>query len=170
MEFLVSVPSSVRSLNNTSIPAYSFYSTVANEPEDYYLLTYPNGLLSTLTREHTGDAAYLFQYAVWHHKRSLGGVAPYYDPIIVSNLSSMDFLYLENGAPANMASAASEMSMAVREWRIGYVVIHPEQLPLETIQSIKELLGKTGALCPPVARDGLIVYRALWHPYGCPEG
>src|SRR5574341_59072 len=159
--------SSIRPLYTTPMRTYAFYSSLASESEDYYVLTYPNGLLSTLTDEHPGDEPHLFQYAVWHHKRSLGGIAPYYDPVIAANLSGMGFLYVDSDTPTDLETASSSMSAAIREWRIGYVVIHTDELTPETVSRIQELAAASDALCPPVQRENLVIYRALWHPYGC---
>jgi hypothetical protein len=164
---LLANPAALRRYASGPVQNFSFYEEVSTEPEDYLLLTYPFGLVSSQNERSVGEHAELSLYAVWHHKRALSGVAPYYGPDIHESFEAMQFLYPEALVPEDMAGAAGDLGVAVRDWRIGYVVVHADLLSEETRNTIDELARQSESLCPAVVQDGLVIYRADWHPYEC---
>jgi hypothetical protein len=158
---------SIRSIPSHEVSVPAFYTSIAAEPEDYVLLDYPVGLVSLADDRTVGDTAYLAQYAIWHLKRPVSGLSPYYEPHVFDQVQETAFLFPEVLTTQNSRTGAEALGRAVREWRIGYVVVHPDMTSPETQAAIQNLAEQSEALCPPVAQDGLIVYRALWHPFGC---
>ncbi len=152
-------------IHEVNVP--DFYREIAAEPEDYILLEYPFGLSSVADGRSVGEAAYLARYAVWNLKRPASGLSPYYEPRLFEQVQANTFLFPQTLSPTDLSTAAQALGQAVREWRIGYVVVHPDLLTPEALTTISDLVEQSKALCPPIQRDGLILYRARWHPYGC---
>jgi hypothetical protein len=160
-------PSTFNPLERHPVQAPAIYDQIAAEPEDYLLLAYPFGLLNTQDGEALGENAALSQYAVWHHKRTLGGIAPHYEPTVHDRFREVPFLFPEALEPGDYADAADALGVAVREWRVGYVVVYPDLLAADALDTIAVLAQESDALCPATVQDGLVIYRARWHPAGC---
>jgi hypothetical protein len=142
------------------------YSEIAAEPEDYLVLSYPFGLKSLQNEHELGQGAELSLYAVWYHKRTISGIAPFYPDNIFSRFEHMPFLFPESFDPQDQATIAA-FADAVRTWRIGYVLVYTDYVSPDTSQRIDALTAASLELCPPIQVNGLIVYRAKWHPKGC---
>ncbi len=160
----------LRGLPQHRVEAAPYYATIAADREDYFVLDYPFGLLGAQDGRATGSAAYLARAAVWHGKRTVSGVAAYYPPAHHALMEGYPFLFPERLTPDQMGAAAESLGRAVREWRIGYVVVHPDLLGEADRAAVDALAAESGALCPAVSRDGLLFYRARWHPAGCEGG
>jgi hypothetical protein len=163
-------PATIRAMPRHTVDVPDFYAAIAAEPESYVLVDLPFGLVSTLDGAALGEGADLAQYAVWHHKRPLGAPAPYYEPRVFDDLSGQAFLFPGALDGADSGEAARALAEAVDEWRIGYVVLHPDRMAEDAAEAFDALAEESGALCPAVEGDGLIVYRAQWHPAGCEDG
>ncbi len=158
-----------KTFQQVSASTAKFYSGISHEPEDYLLLNFPFGLSNVQDENSLGEHAHLAQYAAWHRKRTLSGVAHYYEPAVFDSFAAMTFLFPEFDDLQEMENAAQALASAVNTWRIGYVVVHSELVATDVVQSIDEMADLTGALCPGIRRHNLISYRAKWHPYGCPN-
>ncbi len=163
---LLTGPAVLRPLETHTVAAPPFYGEIAAEPEDYLLLVYPFGLQNADGDQALGEGAYLIREAVWHHKRTLSGIG-HYEPEVYQNFEAMPFLFPESLPAGELDEAAEALGVAVREWRMGYVVAHADLLSAEALQAVDELATRSDALCPAVRHGNLIVYRARWHPYGC---
>lgn len=167
-------PALIRGLPHSIPPASDFYQELRAEPEDYYLLQYPYGLVSSGSGEQVGTSAELAATVVWHGKRSLTAVAPYVSSNLLSYFRGLGFTEPDQLSIETAEAAAQALDEAVMTWRIAYVVIHPELLTPEEQVGLDLLLAKATSLCPPQSVEGLSVYRALWHPAACetifPEG
>jgi len=150
-----------------SVPA--FYTEIAAEPEDYFLLEVPFGLANTQDGGLTGSAegAALVRYAAWHGKRTLSGAAYYFTPDQHARLAGLAWLFPQALGEDGIQAAAPDLAEAVNTWRFGYVIVHPDLLDAQALQAIDALAEHSEALCPAQHRDGLIIYRALWQPGGC---
>jgi hypothetical protein len=157
----------IRAVPTHEVAVPDFYRQIAAEPEDYIVLEYPFGLASVTDSRLLGEAAYLARYSVWDLKRPASGLSPYYDPHLFEQARTNTFLSPQVLTPDDMDAAAQALGQAVREWRIGYIVVHPDLLTEEAQVIIRNLTDHSGALCPPVRRDSLILYQARWHPAGC---
>ncbi|MBN1123032.1 MAG: hypothetical protein JXJ17_18290 [Anaerolineae bacterium] len=156
----------LRSMPTQPVEATGFYREIAGEPEDYIVLEYPFGAWSASDGERLGDDASLMLNAVWHHKRTLSIAAPYIEEDVFEQLERDHFLNpIQIGD--QMDRASDQLARAVNERRIGYVVVHPELVSTGNRVMIDELAAQSGALCAPFEQDGLIIYRARWHPAGC---
>jgi hypothetical protein len=160
--------STFRSMPAHEVSVPSFYRMIASEPEDYILLEYPFGVSSLSDGRALGEAAYLARYSVWDLKRSMSGVTWYSEARNFDKIKATAFLFPDSLTDGNRDTAAQALGIAVREWRIGYIVVHPELVSQAAQAAIARLINQSQALCPSVQRDGLIIYRAQWHPYGCP--
>jgi hypothetical protein len=160
-------PAAWRALPQHNLSVPEFFREIAVEPEDYLLLEYPFGLVSQTDERTLGKAAYLARYAVWHEKRPVSGLAPYFEPLVFDQVQASSYLFPKAVSPDDLEAAGQALGVAVREWRIGYLVVHPDLLGPDDLEPLRDLAGRSEALCPPVERDGLIIYRALWHPAGC---
>lgn len=155
-----------RALPRHTAAVPEFYAGIAAEPESYVLIDLPFGVASTLDGAALGEGAEFARYAVWHHKRPLGAPAPYVEPRVFDALAGQAFLFPgADDQPGGEAVRA--LAAAVDEWRVGYVVLHPDRMADGAVEAFDALAKESGALCPAVERDGLIVYRAEWHPAGC---
>lgn len=167
---LVTNPATFRAIPTHPLDPPAFYASIAAEPEDYILLEYPFGLACPPDGVAIGGApsgAYLARYALWHHKRTAGGVLPHCDSRLVAAVGETAYLFPEGLPEPERDSAAAALAGAVRAARIGYAVIHRDLLTAEAHEAAADLLNRSGALCPPVKHGDLSVYRARWHPAGC---
>lgn len=153
---------SMRGVQTTHIVDYPVLRSFRPDPEDYLVLHYPFGTYSTLTGEGQGAHPELAVYAIWHEKRPLSIIAPLVDPRAEARFSTMSFLTLDI-----TSDSPAELAEAVNTWRMGYVILHPDLLASSERATIESLIVDSEALCDPVERDGLILYRARWHPGGC---
>jgi hypothetical protein len=160
-------PAVLREFDFHAVPTYAFYETISSEREDFIVLTYPFGLANSQDKQRLGEGAFLSEYALWHHKRTVSGVAPHYEPATHEALRDTGFLFPDSLSANALDAAAENMAAAVQEWRIGYIVAHEELLAPQTLHTIDVLSEESGVLCPPVERDGLVIFRARWHPAGC---
>jgi hypothetical protein len=159
----------LREQQRHTVQNYAFLRELAADPEDYLVLHYPFGLTGLANQTVSGQHAELSRYALWHQKRTPNGVALYYDSATFSRFSEQQFLFLNQLSADDTANAASQLGEAVRTWRIGYVIVHPELLSQSEIEMLDSLAVDSEALCPAFEQEGLHVYRALWHPAGCEE-
>lgn len=139
------------------------YRDIEREPEDYLILDYPAGIQSTQTGLETGTDSYLSLYAVWHHKRTVSGIAPYFsdevhqavDESTIFNLSFINDL------------STDMLATIIEQDRIGYVLVHHRLLSDEESDALTGLLSASEALCQPITQADVSIYRAQWHPAGC---
>lgn len=144
------------------------YTMMASEPEDYLLVEYPFGLESVLDGRTLGTGSALTGSAVWHHKRTLSGVAPFYSNSIFADFEAMQFLFPEALEDDQIPAAAEELAVAVEQWRIGYVIVHPDLVGSD-MQNLQALIDETTVFCSPFQSGKLTIYRARWHPVGCDQ-
>src|SRR4030095_15278903 len=63
-------------------------------------------------------------------------------------------------------ATAQNLREELASWRVGYIVIHPEDAkPL----GLRKWLGLAGTLFPLADINGAQLWRARWHPKGCPD-
>ncbi len=156
----------------TELRPAPIYSEIAREPEDYYVLDYPNGLTNTFdtgSNASQANTAYLSVYAVWHHKRTISGIGPYYSPEFVEQTNTLSFLHPATIPSARFEAAARELETAVNGWRIGYIFVHVDSLSPEEFEATTRLIEASNSVCAPmdIAGDRVKVYRTHWHPFGC---
>jgi hypothetical protein len=166
---MIDQPAALQPIQVAGVPTYDLYISLAHEPEDYFVLNYPTGLFSQADGHRVGGDSSLIRYAAWHNKRTIGGAGPFYNPLLLNRMSAGGFLNpltLDEGEWSESASALNE---AVVTWRIGAVVVHPDLLDEESLTGLSDYLAQVESLCSPVNRDGLVYYRPIWHPEGCPE-
>jgi hypothetical protein len=168
-------------LPRTALPDAALYAPLADDPENYTIIDFPIGVDSLANRSHLDveNAAYptfgipyraglTLAYAPWHHKRVVGG--------LVNTLSDADLetyrrstlaqLVAFSDLPTDPIPTAKILREQLASWRVGYIVIHPEDAePL----SLRKWLVWTGTFCEVDDINGAQLWRARWHPKGCPD-
>jgi hypothetical protein len=147
-------------------PDYAIYHEIGEEAGDWVIFEVPVGTHSGWTG--IGNGQYLMYYAPEHEKRLVNGT-----------LSRMpwQYHYVLFEAPLLMGFAGNaldtqavprELARAVDEWPVGYVIVHPDLLLRARMLEYVGLLNMQTSICFYKAEDGLLIYRAHWHPAGCP--
>ena len=148
-------------------PDYAIYHEIGQEPGDYVILEVPVGVHSGWTG--MGEGHYLMYYAPDHQKRLVNGTLSripwqYHYVFFESPLLS----WLAGAAPFDTQAAPRELAEAVEAWPVGYVIVHPDLMPRERTVEDLGALNTHESICFYKAQEGLLIYRARWHPGGCP--
>jgi hypothetical protein len=143
----------------TIMPDYQAYHDIARAPGDFAVLEIPIGVRSGFAIVGRGEA--LQYYAPIHQHPILSGYLSrlpgeitdyfYYDPLLGS-------LTLSHALPP-MAEVDAELGALIRDWHIGYVILHRELLEAGRIRSFGNLLDRQ-PLLEKIGEDGpLVIYR-----------
>lgn len=145
------------------------YAAISQEGGDYAVLEVPFGLKSLSSRQTFGTGATLQQYAVEHHKRSLSGTLIGNGREVFQHYTASPLFRLLAGEPITPSPAiAAELRQTMQQEQIGYLVVHPEQLPLAQRRLIFNFLNaQPQNLCKVFTDSITVVYRTSWHPFGC---
>jgi hypothetical protein len=144
----------------TIMPAYQAYRSIAQSPGDFAVLELPIGVRTGFAMVGRGET--LQYYAPFHQhptptgylSRLPGEVTDYFnsDPLVGA-------LTLSHGLPPQ-AEVDARLSQLLREWNIGYVVLHRELLEQGRIKSFGDLLNRQ-PLLEKVGEEGpLVIYKA----------
>jgi hypothetical protein len=150
-------------------PDYPIYHEIGEEPGDWVLLEVPVSPVSGYLW--LGDAPDLQFYAPVHRKRLVNGT--------LSRVPWRELLYFEQESPAlgaltgghemDLLAAPRELGQLIDDWPIGYVIVHQSRMPdAEYARDIVAMLNLHESLCFYRAEQDLLIYRAHWHPDGCP--
>ena len=147
-------------------PDYAIYHEIGQEPGDWVIFEIPTGVYSGWTG--FGYGQYLMYYAPDHEKRLVNGT--------LSRIPGMSHVFYEKsplllgfaGNALDTQAVPRELARAVDAWPVGYVIVHPDLLPPERIWEYVGLLNVQESICFYKAEQGLLIYRAHWHPGGCP--
>jgi hypothetical protein len=143
----------------TIMPDYPAYRAIANTPGEFAVLEVPIGVRSGFASVGRGET--LQYYAPIHQhpipsgylSRLPGEITDrfYFDPLLGA-------LTLSHALPP-MAEVDAQLSSLIRDWRIGYVVLHRELLEEGRIRSFGNLLNRQ-PLLEKIGEDGpLVIYR-----------
>lgn len=142
----------------TQMPDYSIYHTLAAEPGDFALLEIPIGVRTGFAI--VGRGEYLQYYQTIHHRpiptgylsRIPGEITDvfYYDPLLGA-------FSLSQALPSDVDARLEKL---IRDWKIGYVILHRDMLELERVVWFGDVLDRQPIL-ERVGEEGpLVIYRA----------
>ncbi len=145
----------------TRMPDYQTYHTIAQQPGDWAVLELPIGVRTGFAIVGRGET--LQYYAPFHQHPTPTGYlsrlpsevldAFYADPLLGA-------LTLSHGLPPQ-AEVDARLSQLLRDWKIGYVVLHTDLLEKGRIKSFGDLLNRQ-PLLEKVGEEGpLMIYKVL---------
>ncbi len=144
----------------TIMPDYHIYRTIANDRRDFTVLEVPIGVRTGFAI--VGRGEYLQYYQPIHQHPIPSGYLSrlpneitnffYNDPLIGA-------LTLSHAFPP-MADVDAELSAVIRNWRIGYVILHRDMLEPGRVRSFGNLLNRQPQLERVDEEGPLVVYRA----------
>ncbi|MGI0486954.1 hypothetical protein ACN4EK_16055 [Pantanalinema rosaneae CENA516] len=145
------------------------YTAIGQEGGDYAVLEVPFGLKSLSSEQTLGTGATLQQYAVEHHKRSLSGMLTRDGLEVFQHYTDSPLFRLLAGEPVIPSpEIAADLKKTIQQEQIGYLVVHPDQLPLAQRTLIFNFLNaQPQNLCKVFTDSVTVVYRTSWHPFGC---
>jgi hypothetical protein len=144
----------------TVMPDYPIYHMLAAEPRNSTVLELPIGVRTGFAV--VGRGEYLQYYQPIHQRpiptgylsRLPGDITDYFynDPLLSA-------LTLSNALPPQ-AEADAALGNLIRDWNIGYVILHRDMLESGRIKSFGNLLDRQPAL-ERIGEEGpLVIYRA----------
>jgi hypothetical protein len=144
----------------TTMPDYQAYRAIAQEPGDFAVLELPLGVRTGFAVVGRGET--LQYYAPFHqHPTPTGYLSRlpnevldyfYSDPLLGA-------LTLSHGLPSQ-AEVDAQLGQLIKDWNIGYVVLHTELLEKGRIKSFGDLLNRQ-LLLEKVGEEGpLVFYKA----------
>jgi hypothetical protein len=156
-----------------TIPAlkpYAFHRMMRAEHDadyDYVVLDVPSGPF-TGWRD-LGLHPEAMVYGITHEKRMVSGLLsriPINEHLFYE--TSALFGWLTDSRPLDASAAAVELIRYVRDWPIGYVVVHLNWLPEAKTQDVLAFLNVQRDLCSITIEGDAVLYRTSSHPKGCP--
>jgi len=153
---------------------YAFYQAMADESMDYVVVEVPTGGSSGEGIVGEREYSALQFYGTIHGKRMVNGhiarvnTGHYWwmrtDDALMSWLGQRRLL--------EIAVVRQQLQDRIHEWPIGYMVIHRD-LIWRSGPTQQEIFGflnqQDDLLCPVWVEGNAVVYRARWHPLGCPD-
>jgi Ca2+/Na+ antiporter len=144
----------------TVMPDYQAYRAIAQEPGDFTVLELPIGVRTGFAIVGRGEA--LQYYEPFHQHAAPTGYLSrlpnevldffYSDPLLGA-------LTLSHGLPPQ-AEVDAQLSQLIRDWNIGYVILHRDLLEQGRIKSFGDLLNRQ-PLLEKVGEEGpLVIYKA----------
>jgi len=142
----------------TQMPDFKIYHTLAAEPGDFTLLEIPIAVRTGFAI--VGRGEYLQYYQTIHHR-----------PIPTGYLSRLpgeitDFYYFDPLVGAFSLSQAlppdvdARLGKLIRDWKIGYVILHRDMLEPERVVWFGDVLNRQPALQRVGEEGPLVIYRA----------
>ena len=144
----------------TTLPDYQAYRSIAQDRRDFAVLELPIGVRTGFAIVGRGET--LQYYAPFHqHPTPTGYLSRlpnevldyfYSDPLLGA-------LTLSHGLPPQ-AEVDAQLSQLIRDWDLGYVILHRELLEQGRIKSFGDLLDRQ-PLLEKVGEEGpLVIYKA----------
>lgn len=150
----------------------NFYKALANDSEDYVVIDFPIRVNTLADIDELNDvlAGRSMAYGVWHQKKVAGGITslvsnedlnPYFFRPLLQVLTAQP-LHQDNPTTAQL------LRDEVAFWRVGYVLIHLGEAPSDLETVVRGWLSWTGTFCYVGTEVNIELWRARWHPAGCP--
>jgi hypothetical protein len=144
----------------TIMPDYQTYRSIAQAPGDFAVLELPIGVRTGFAVVGRGET--LQYYAPFHeHPTPTGYLSRLPNEVLDTFYSDplLGALTLSHGLPPQVEVDA-QLSQLIRDWNIGYVVLHTELLEKGRIKSFGDLLNRQ-PLLEKVGEEGpLVIYKA----------
>ena len=154
----------------TPIPDYALYDKLRAEQYDdydYVVIEVPSG--PYIGTRLTGSHPEAMLYGIQHEKRMVSG--------LLSRIPLDEHLYYEqsplmgwltDSRPLDPARVNSELTRIVKNWPVGYVVVHQDWMSPERALEALTLFNAHPALCFITVEREVVLYRTTSHPKGCP--
>lgn len=142
------------------LPDYAVYHEIGAEQGDYVILDVPVTVHSGWAQVGGDKGHRSMYYQTIHHKKQVNGS--------ISRIPDIEHLFYQQSPllgwfsasqPANVPAASEELSRFVREWPIGYVIVHLSWLDPTASLSILSFLNTHPAICFWKQERDLVVYR-----------
>jgi hypothetical protein len=154
-------------------PEYGFYRAMAQEAEEYVVVEVPTGGSSGEGIVGEREYSALQFYGTVHGKRMVNGhiarVNTWHYWWMRTDDAMMSWLGQRRLLEAETVTA--QLRQRLTEWPIGYIVIHRD-LIWRSGPTQQEIFGyfnqQDDLVCPAWVEGEAVVYRARWHPAGCP--
>lgn len=144
----------------TAMPDYQAYRSIAQEPGNFAVLELPIGVRTGFAIVGRGEV--LQYYAPFHrHPTPTGYLSRLPNEVLDSFYSDplLGALTLSHGLPPQ-AEVDARLSQLIRDWNIGYVVLHRDLLEKGRVKSFGDLLNRQ-PLLEKVGEEGpLAIYKA----------
>ncbi|HTP08543.1 MAG TPA: hypothetical protein VMP08_09850 [Anaerolineae bacterium] len=144
----------------TTMPDYQAYRSIAQQPGDFTVLELPIGVRTGFAVVGRGET--LQYYAPFHqHPTPTGYLSRLPNEVLDTFYSDplLGALTLSHGLPPQ-AEVDAQLSQLIKDWKIGYVVLHRDLLEQGRIKSFGDLLNRQ-PLLEKVGEDGpLVIYKA----------
>jgi hypothetical protein len=144
----------------TTMPDYQAYRSIAQQPGDFAVLEVPIGVRTGFAMVGRGET--LQYYAPFHqHPTPTGYLSRLPNEVLDTFYSDplLGALTLSHGLPPQ-AEVDARLSQMIKDWNIGYVVLHTELLEKGRIKSFGDLLNRQ-PLLEKVGEEGpLVIYQA----------
>jgi hypothetical protein len=153
-----------------ALPPYDFYEMMRDEhydDYDYVVLEVPSGPF-TGWRD-VGSHPEAMVYGITHEKRMVSGLLsriPIHEHLFYEQSPLMG--WLTGSRPLVADRVIGELSEIVRDWPVGYVVVHQDWMTPERTQETLALFNGHPALCFIEVERDAVLYRTTSHPKGCP--
>ncbi len=167
----------------TPLPHADAYAFMADEPENYTIISFPIGVDSLARQQFTDEALAAEQgyvvfgyqerageamaYAPWHGKRVLGGLTGHItnNELEIYNSHPLTLIAAHREIEGDAVEVAKIIRNDVRRWRVAYVLTGSA---VTTTVGLQQWFNWTGAFCLINQGAEIEIWRASWHPAGCP--
>jgi hypothetical protein len=143
----------------TTMPDYQVYRSIAQDPRDVTVLELPIGVRTGFAIVGRGET--LQYYAAFHqHPTPTGYLSRLPNEILNYFYSDplLGALTLSHGLPPQ-AEVDAQLSQLLRDWNVGYVILHRELLEPGRIKSFGDLLNRQASLEKMGEEGPLVIYR-----------
>jgi hypothetical protein len=150
----------LKSFPITTMPDYQAYRSIAHEPGDFAVLELPIGVRTGFAVVGRGET--LQYYAPFHqHPTPTGYLSRLPNEVLdyFHSDSLLGALTLSHGLPPQ-AEVDKQLSDLIRDWNIGYVILHRELLEQGRVKSFGDLLNRQPLLEKVDEEGPLVIYRA----------
>jgi hypothetical protein len=151
-------------------PSYDFYAMMRGEhydDYDYVVLEVPSGPYTGWRP--VGSHPEAMAYGAIHEKRMVSG--------LLSRIPLTKHLFYEQSPlmgwlagvrPLDSARVIGELNEIVRDWPVGYVVVHQSWMDSARTLETLALFNEHPSLCFIEVEKDAVLYRTTSHPKGCP--
>ncbi len=142
------------------LPDYAIYHTIGAESGDYVILDVPVTIHSGWAQVGGDQGQRAMWYQMIHHKKQVNGALsriPDIEHVLYQESPLLG--WFSNSRPADVHAASEELSRFVREWPIGYVIVHLSWIDPSTVLPILGFLNTHPAICFVTQERDLVIYR-----------
>ena len=144
----------------TIMPDYQAYRSIAQDPRNFAVLELPIGVRTGFAVVGRGET--LQYYAPFHQHPTPTGYLSRLPSEVLDYFNTdplLGALTLSHGLPPQV-EADAQLSQLIRDWNVGYVILHRDLLEQGRIKSFGDLLNRQ-PLLEKVGEEGpLVIYKA----------